>query len=115
MDKSNNEWYAMSDTALMELIGHFIKDSRLKQNKTQQQIAEAAGVNRSTLVLLEKGSGGNLSSIIQVLRALGQLHLFESFKIETKLSPLQLAKLEHSKRKRARNGNTSNQNEPSKW
>ena len=101
MQKHNNNWYAMSDAALLELIGQYIKDSRLKQNKTQQQIAESAGVNRSTIVLLEKGSGGTLSSLIQVLRSLGQLELLEIFKVERTLSPLQLAKLEQNQRQRA--------------
>ena len=91
----------MSNSALLELIGLYIKDSRLKQNKTQQQVAESAGVNRSTIVLLEKGSGGTLSSLIQVLRALQQLHILEIFKVEQILSPLQLAKLEKNKRQRA--------------
>jgi putative transcriptional regulator len=101
MQKDNNNWYAMSDAALLELIGLYLKDSRLKQNKTQQQVSESAGVNRSTIVLLEKGSGGTLSSLIQVLRALQQLHLLEIFKVEQTLSPLQLAKLEKNKRQRA--------------
>jgi transcriptional regulator with XRE-family HTH domain len=101
MEISNLNWYAMSDAAMMELIGHYIKECRLKQNKTQAQVAEMAGVNRSTVVLLEKGSGGNLASLIQVLRALEQLHLLEIFKVERKLSPLQLAKLEKNTRQRA--------------
>lgn len=95
----------MSNPALIEFIGSYIKDWRLKQNKTQQQVAECAGVNRSTVVLLEKGIGGTLSSLIQVLRALEQLHLLEIFKVERTLSPLQLAKLEQKKRRRARGKN----------
>ena len=101
MQKDNKEWYAMNDAALLELIGNYVKESRLKQNKTQQEIAESAGVNRSTIVLLEKGSGGTLSSLIQVLRALGQLELLDIFKVERTLSPLQLAKLEQNQRQRA--------------
>jgi len=101
MQKNSIDWYSMSDSALLELIGLYIKDCRLKQNKTQQQVAESAGINRSTVVLLEKGSGGTLSSLIQVLRALQQLHILEIFKVEQTLSPLQIAKLEKNKRQRA--------------
>jgi transcriptional regulator with XRE-family HTH domain len=101
VENNNTNWYAMSDGAIMELIGHYIKECRLKQNKTQEQVAEMAGVNRSTVVLLEKGSGGTLASLIQVLRALEQLHLLEMFKVERKLTPLQLAKLEKNTRQRA--------------
>ena len=105
LQKNNNDWYAMSNPALIELIGAYIKDCRLKKNKTQQQVAEWAGVNRSTVVLIEKGKGGTLSSLIQILRVLQQLHLLEIFKVELTLSPLQLAKLEQKKRRRARGKN----------
>lgn len=105
MEKENTNWYAMSDTALIETIGSFIKDCRLQQNKTQQEVADAAGVSRSTLVQLENGSGGNLSSLIQVLRVLEQLHLLQNFEVRDKISPLLLAKAELNKRKRARNAN----------
>lgn len=105
MEKENTNWYAMSDAALIETIGSFIKDCRLQHNKTQQQVADAAGVSRSTLVQLENGSGGNLSSVIQVLRVLEQLHLFQNFEVRNKISPLQLAKAEKNKRKRSRSRN----------
>jgi transcriptional regulator with XRE-family HTH domain len=101
MEKSSKNGYAMSDIALAKLIGQFIKDSRLKKNKTQEQVAEVAGVNRSTVALLEKGKGGTITSLIQLLRALEQLHILEVFKVENKLSPLQLAKLEMNTRQRA--------------
>lgn len=114
METKGKNWYAMSDAALIETIGSFIKDCRLQQNKTQQQIADAAGVSRSTLVQLENGSGGNLSSLVQVLRVLDQLHLFQNFEIHDKVSPIQLAKLDQSKRKRARNKGRKNKPE-SDW
>ena len=91
----------MNDTALLELIGQYVKDCRLKQNKTQQQVAEAAGLNRSTVILIEKSGSGTLTSLIQILRVLGQLQLLDSFKVERKLSPIQLAKLEQKQRQRA--------------
>jgi len=101
MENNNINWYGMTDTALLQWLGQYLKDIRLKQNKTQLQIAEEAGINRSTIVLLEKGKGGTLTSLVQLLRALGQLHLLENFKVERKLTPIQLAKLEQAKRQRA--------------
>ena len=102
MEKGINYWHAMSDPALLELLGKFIKQTRLQQNKTQQQVATSAGVNRSTVVQIENGGGGTMLSFIQVLRALEQLELFQKFEIkEQQLSPLQLAKLQEKKRQRA--------------
>lgn len=69
MGKSIKYWHAMSDPAILEVMGNFIQQTRLQQNKTQQQVATAAGINRSTLVQIEKGGGGTLLSFIQILRA----------------------------------------------
>ncbi len=106
MEKSIINWYAMSNPAILQLVGSFIQQARLQQNKTQQDIATAAGVNRSTIVQIENGSGGTLLSFIQILRALEQLQLFQSFEVRQQLSPLQLAKIDQMKRKRA-SGKTS--------
>jgi len=102
MDKGIKYWHAMSDPALLELLGKFIQQTRLQQNKTQQQVATAAGINRSTMVQIENGGGGTMLSFLQILRALEQLQLFQNFEIkQQQLSPLQLAKLEQKKRQRA--------------
>ncbi|MFI5136221.1 MAG: helix-turn-helix domain-containing protein [Sphingobacteriales bacterium] len=103
MEKNNINWYSMSDKALLNLIGLFIRDTRLQQNKTQQQTAEAAGINRSTLIQVEKGNGGTLLTLVQILRVLQQLPVLKNFEVEKKISPLMLAKMEQSKRQRAHN------------
>lgn len=53
-DKPYINWIAMSDVALAQTIGTFIKHHRLVQNRTQEEIANAANISRSTLSLLEK-------------------------------------------------------------
>lgn len=101
MENANKYWYAMSDPAILEVLGNFLKQARLQQNKTQQQVAAAAGINRSTLVQVENGGGGTVLSLIQILRALEQLHLFQHFEARQQISPLQLAKIDQKKRLRA--------------
>ncbi len=108
MDISSNNWLAMSDGALVEIIGAFVKHHRLLQNKTQQQLAIEAGINRSTITQIEKGEKITLQSLLQVLRVLNLLYIMEVFKVQEQLSPLQLAKLEQNKRQRARNKNKTN-------
>jgi transcriptional regulator with XRE-family HTH domain len=103
MEKPIKSWYAMSDPAILQIIGTYVQQTRLQQNKTQQQLATAAGLNRSTLVQVEKGGGGTLLTFIQIVRALEQLHVFQNFEIRQQFSPLQLAKLEQKKRQRASN------------
>lgn len=102
MEKDLKYWHAMSDSRILELLGGFIQKIRLEQNKTQQQVATDAGLNRSTMVHIEKGDGGTMLSFIQILRALELLQLFENFEVKQQISPLQLAKMEHQKRQRAR-------------
>jgi len=116
MEKAIKQWYAMSDPAILELLGNFIQQTRLLQNKTQQQVAAAAGINRSTIVQVEKGGGGTLLSFIQILRALEQLQLFQHFEIKQQQSPLQLAKIDQKKRQRASNKKATPTNKPtSDW
>ena len=91
----------MSDKALLEYIGVFIKHHRMEQNITQEALANAAGISRSTLSLLERGETVTLSTFIQILRMLDQLHIMEVFTIQQTISPLVLARMEMNKRKRA--------------
>ena len=101
-DISYINWDSMSDRALAEHIGSFIKHHRLEQNKTQEVLARAAGISRSTLSLLERGETVTLSTLIQVLRVLDQLHIMDIFTVQQTISPLILARMEKEKRKRAR-------------
>jgi transcriptional regulator with XRE-family HTH domain len=104
-DISDNKIIAASDTAIMETIGSFIRHHRLQQNKTQEQLAREAGIVRSTLGLFERGENTSMLVFIQLLRALKLLYLLQGFQIKKEISPLLLAKLEQSKRIRARQKN----------
>ena len=91
----------MSDKALAGHIGHFVKEKRMELNKTQDALAHAAGISRSTLSLLEKGETVTLATLLQVLRVLDQLHVLDVFSVRPSISPIQLARMEMKKRKRA--------------
>jgi transcriptional regulator with XRE-family HTH domain len=97
----NKNYMALSDKAIMEKIGSYIRHQRLDQNKTQSQLAFEAGLNRSTLVEFEQGNGGNLITLIQLIRGLKLLEVLNIFEIKSQFSPIQLAKLEQKRRKRA--------------
>jgi transcriptional regulator with XRE-family HTH domain len=111
---SYKNWVAMSDKALVKHIGEFVKYHRMEQNKTQKTLATEAGISRSTLSLLERGESVTVSTLIQVLRVLDQLQVMDAFRIEKKISPIMLAKMEHEKRKRVREKKKNNQPE-SNW
>jgi len=91
----------MSDKSLMETIGNFIQSHRLNQNKSQEDVAVAAGISRSTLSLLERGEKTRIDSLIQVLRVLDLLYIMDIFKIQDQISPIEYAKLKKKQRKQA--------------
>jgi len=100
-DKSYSKWGEMSDKSLMKTIGNFIQSNRLNQNKSQNQVAVAAGISRSTLSLLERGEKVRIDSLIQVLRVLDLLYIMDVFKVQDQISPIEYAKLMKKQRKKA--------------
>ena len=113
-DTSDNNWISMSDNALVKKIGEFVRFHRLEQNKSQEELARAAGISRSTLSLLENGETVTLATLIQVLRVLDQLQVMDVFVVHENTSPLALAKIEQGKRLRVVRRNSGNQ-EKSDW
>jgi transcriptional regulator with XRE-family HTH domain len=92
----------MADPAIVRLLGERIKRIRLKKNITQQQLADRAGLDRTTIYEFEnKGRPVSLLTFIQILRVLDKLDDLTPFLYEPEISPLQLAKLHGKQRKRA--------------
>jgi transcriptional regulator with XRE-family HTH domain len=114
-DKSFNKWTSRSDKALAERIGAFVQHHRLQQNRTQDSIAHAAGISRSTLSLLERGETVTIATLLQVLRVLDQLQVMDAFMIEEQISPLALVRKQKDKRKRASGVQHKNQPDDDNW
>jgi len=90
----------IGDQAIAAEIGHRFKALRLRHNLTQQQLAEAVALSLNAIKALEKGSA-KLSTMIAVLRELGDLEQLNHFIPEISVSPLQLAKQQGQVRQRA--------------
>jgi transcriptional regulator with XRE-family HTH domain len=100
----------------VEAIGAFIRHHRLEQNKTQEQLATEAGVNRYTINKIENGGSVTLTVLIQILRVLNLLYVLDVFEVKEQVSPIAYAKLKEKKRKRASSGNTKpNKEEELGW
>lgn len=103
-ESSYKNWNAMSDKALTQHLGAYIKHQRTEQSRTQTELATAAGISRSTLSLLERGETVTLATFIQVLRVLDSLYLLDAFTVHENISPMMLAEQEAKyNRKRVRN------------
>lgn len=114
----NNNINIQTTEAILEGITTFIKQARLDQNKSQSELAELAGIDRTTLGQFENGTRSiSLTTLIQLLRALNRLDVLAHFKVETTISPIQLAEMEARKRKRASKAvkNTDIQPPSSDW
>ncbi len=114
-DTSFNEWPSMSDAALLEAIGKFIQHHRLNQNKSQSEVADAAGISRSTLSLMERGEKTVLSNLLKVLRVLDLLHIMDVFSVSEEISPIEYAKLQKNKRQRASGKSNETPNDDLGW
>lgn len=105
----------MSDDSIIQTIGDFVKHHRLQQNIKQKDLAERAGINRTTLSDLEMGKRCQLITLIQVLRILNKLHVFESFEVKSQISPILLAEMEMKKRQKASGQKNDLKNKKSDW
>jgi len=101
MLKSNINWVSMSDTAIIIEICKNLKQLRLKKNMTQKQLAEKSGLDPATISRTESGRAATLLTLVQVLRALDNLEILDTFVQETEVSPIQQLKLQQKIRKRA--------------
>ncbi|MBN7812525.1 helix-turn-helix transcriptional regulator [Algoriphagus sp. H41] len=106
----------LSDAAIIRKIGEFVKKKRIDLNKTQDTLAYEAGISRSTLSLLERGEKVNLITLIQVLRVLDELAIFEAFELGLRISPIEYIKLQKKhERQRVRNNDLAAENPRSEW
>ena len=79
--------YMLADAVILNRIGSHLKAVRLRQNITQQSLADAAGVSLSSLKKIEKGEIGSFDSFLRVLRTLGKLDVLQPLVDDEKLSP----------------------------
>lgn len=88
--------YMLADAIILNRIGNHLKTVRLKQNITQQSLADGAGVSLSSLKKIEKGEIGSFDSLLRVLRTLGKLDVLQPLVDEEQLSPSEYYELVHS-------------------
>ncbi len=93
--------FGMSDIAIVKEMGRRVKRKRLESNLTQQEVADLAGINRTTMSDLERGKPFGILTLIQVLRALQALETVDAFLPDPGISPLQLARMRGKERQRA--------------
>lgn len=111
--------YVLADTMIQQRIGEKLKAVRLKQNITQQSLAESAEVSLSTVKKIENGEIKSFGSLLRILRILGKLDSLQSLVEEEQLSPNEYYEMVHSAQKKTRKravGHIDNKSkEESEW
>lgn len=94
--------YMLTDATILARIGEHLKQDRLRQNITQQSLAETAKLSLSTLKKIEKGEIRTMDSLLRVLRTLGRLDILLPLVEEEPLSPSAYYELVHSVKAKVR-------------
>lgn len=95
-----------TDSDLVADIGKYIKHHRLRQNKTQEDLALHSGVKQLTISNIENGKPFNTMTMIKLFRSLELLDIvMEIFTIPDIISPTMYIKMQKNSRKRARHSN----------
>ena len=109
----------LSDGMIQSKIGERLKAVRLKQNTTQQALAEESGVSLSSVKKIEKGEIGSFDSLLRVLRTLGKLDVLMPLVEEEQLSPSEyyelVQKADAHQRKRAAGKSAKKDKEEQVW
>ena len=100
--KNRIMWKEMSDPAILERIGKRIRNTRIRQELTQEELAKLSGISVLTLINIEKGKSVSMVLFISVMRTLGLLENLELLVPEIKISPVVLKKLQGKTRYRVR-------------
>ena len=96
-------WKRKTDKDILQELGNRLRGRRIQKRFKQSDLAHRAGISLYTLRKMEQGQSFNVSTLIQVLRALNDLEQLESFLPEVKISPIDMLSSENTTRKRVRN------------
>ncbi len=90
-----------SDETVLRELGSRLARTRLERNTSQEQLAREAAVAKSTVERVEAGREVKLTSLIRILRALGQLDVLDRLIPEPLPSPIERIRLQGRRRLRA--------------
>lgn len=109
----------LSDAEITRRISEKLKELRLKQNISRQDLSVSSEVSVSSIARMEDGEIKSFESFLRILRTLGRIDVLLPLLEEEEISPNEYFKLVHSaktrQRKRASKSNAHKQQEVSEW
>jgi transcriptional regulator with XRE-family HTH domain len=102
-------------SVLLSDLGQQLEAYRISRNLKQAELAELAGISRSTLSRLESGNGGTIDSLARIMRALNVEDRLLDIVPDARLSPLDPRSDTGRARQRVRKSSASEPNEDWSW
>jgi putative transcriptional regulator len=100
-----------SSEAIIEVLGKRLDEIRLSRNVAQADLAQEAGVSRSTLSRLSDGKPVSLDSFVRIMQALRLGDHLAALLPDPSVRPVDRVRLDGAERQRASGKRT----EPSDW
>lgn len=91
----------ITDDAVLVELGARLQARRLDFNLSQAELAEQAGVSKSTVERMETGESTQGTNLVRILRSLDLLEALNTAIPESVIRPMDLIKLKGKTRKRA--------------
>jgi len=104
----------LTNEQVLQEITRRVKQLRLNQNITQGDLAKRSGVHVQTIKNFESGKSTKVMTLIQILRAFGELNALDTFIPDPGISPIELLKLKGKERERA-SGSLDSKKDESLW
>ena len=95
-------WKRKTDKEILLELGMRIRGKRIQKRFKQSALAHRAGISMYTLRKMEHGHSCNISTFIQVMRALNELDQLDNFLPEVEFSPIDMLASKDKTRKRVR-------------
>ena len=109
----------LSDSDVVKKISARLKELRLKQNISQQELAASSGVSMSSIARMEAGEIKSFGAFLRIVRTLGKMEIFLPLLQEEEIGPNEYFRLVHAaktaQRKRASKSRKTNLEEESEW
>lgn len=110
--------YSLSDAQIQKKIGEKLKSVRLKQNITQDSLAELSSISRSSVQKIETGEIRSFDVFLRMLRTLGMLDELSHLCEEEQMSPSEYFEMVNSAQKGRRKravGKIKKNKEDTEW
>jgi len=96
-------WKRKTDKAILIELGIRIREKRIQKRFKQSDLALRAGISIYTLQKMEHGQSYNITTLIQVLRALNELDQLDHFLPGVVISPIEMLNSKDKPIQRVRN------------